>query len=187
MLRGAIAAAAAVMFQGTALADSPVVRDSVGRTIGYYSGTYFTQRAMFVVSPTGYTFGVGGDGRVVSYAGPADGSQVNPDGFYFESTDCSGQAYTMDRSFGGFVTRASTGLIYVPKGAESALRIVSSRGNAAGGNCVQLQQTMDVVPVFQNDPEVTGVPNTDFTPPIVIGVARDVHEVLRDGYETPTT
>lgn len=186
--RFAILACAFVSASGTAFADSPVARDSEGRVIGYYSGTYFTQRAMFVVSPMGYTFAVNGDGRVVPYAGPADGSQVNPDEFYFESSNCSGQAFTTAySSFSGFVTRASTGLIYVPKGIASTFRSIGSRGNAAGGNCVQHQQTQSVVPIFPNSQQVTGVPDTDFVPPIQIVIAQGVHDILRDGYESPAT
>lgn len=186
MFRALVVAAAAAVIPGTALADSPIVRDSVGRVAGYYAGGTTPQPSMLVVSSTGYTFALTGAGRVSEIHGPADGAGPGVNTLYYASANCVGAAYVQSYSnVSGFVFRSHSELLYAPKGVVAVNRTLQSRKN--DGFCQGFGNTIPSLPVLPNDETVTGVPDVDFVPPIEIVIARDVSDVFRNGYEAPKT
>ena len=81
---------------------------------------------------------------------------------YYESADCTGQAYTNAESYDGQVI-GGVPTTYIPIGAsEVGLTYNSSNANVALG-CNSTSGTVNVLPVYLNDPSVTGVPVTGFT------------------------
>lgn len=177
-------AAALLLFQGSALADSPIVRDSVGRVAGYYAGG--TGPGAMVVSATGYTFALTGFGRVSEVRGPADGAGFEVNTLYYASANCAGPAYMQSyNNVSGFVLRSHSELLYAPKGTVAVNRTLQSRKTE--GFCQGFGNTVPSLPLLPNDEAVTGVPNVDFVPPIEIVIARDVADVFRNGYEAPKT
>lgn len=89
---------------------------------------------------------------------------------YFETNDCTGQGYTK----GGNVSQSSGYIIithdqnqeyfvaYTDKGidpSEITYRSLRRYVNGVHGACETKMNTLDVVPVFPNDPEITGVPS----------------------------
>lgn len=186
MFRALLVAVAAVIIPGTALADSPIVRDSVGRVAGYYVGGTYPAQAMRVISSTGYSFAVTGAGRVPDNHGPADGASPGANHLYYVAPNCEGQAYVQSyTNVSGFVIRSNGSLLYAPKGEVAVERLAVSR--KVEGSCYGPSSPIPMLPVYPNDEAVTGVPDVDFVPPISIVIARDVHDILRDGYERPTT
>lgn len=186
MFRALLVAVAAMVIPGTALADSPIVRDSVGRVAGYYAGGTYPAQALRVISSTGYSFAVTGAGRVPDNHGPADGAGAPPNQLLYLAPNCEGQSYVQSYSnVSGFVVRSHGNLLYAPKGEAAVERIFASRKTE--GFCQGFGNTVPSLPLLPNDEAVTGVPDADFVPPIQIVIARDVSEVLRDGYESPAT
>jgi len=184
MFRALLVAVAAVIIPGTALADSPIVRDSVGRVAGYYVGGTYPAQAMRVISSTGYSFAVTGAGRVPDNHGPADGGASTPNQLFYTALNCQGQAYVQSsNNVSGFVVRSHGSLLYAPKGEAAVERVFASR--KTGGFCQGDGNTYPSLPVYPNDEAVTGVPDVDFLPPIQIVIARDVSDVFRNGYEAP--
>lgn len=187
MFRALLVAVAAVVIPGMALADSPIVRDAVGRTAGYYAGGTRAGGFMLIVSPLGYTFALNSGGRVADFAGPPDGYAGSPNALFYLSSDCSGQPHlAATHGFSGFVVRSIGSLYYAPKGTTAVSRTFQSVMGTNG--CSQpISQPSLSLEAYPNDESVTGVPDADFAPPIMIAIARDVHEILRDGYESPAT
>jgi hypothetical protein len=46
---------------------------------------------------------------------------------------------------------------------------VANYGSSSDGVCDEIHSKYPVVPIFENDPSITGVPNGSFTPPITLG------------------
>lgn len=182
--RAALLACLLIGISGTALADSPIVRDSVGRVAGYYAGGTYPATAMRVISATGYSFAVTGAGRVPDNHGPADGASPGTNQLYYLVPNCEGQPYVLSyNNVSGFVIRSHGSLMYAPKGEAAVERVFASR--KTGGFCQGDGNTYPSSPAYPNDEAVTGVPDVDFVPPIQIVIARDVSDVFRNGYEAP--
>jgi len=102
---------------------------------------------------------------------------------WFEFAGCTGQAYTNAHPSGriytleslqGFVFRSidptdPVQTYYVPTGSLVVDLIVSYRRTYEGGCVFVGTPTNRFVPVFPNDPVVTGVPNGSFAEPILLG------------------
>lgn len=180
------------------------VVDAAGTTLGLYAG----QRNGVIVihNPRGYRFGVHAvDGSLVTLEAGGGIGDVGGAGYdsrlYYSTFNCAGTPTVNvtpigERSDGGAVTavaggvviRISDGSLYaVEKGAAISLVAIGSIGDA--GTCEPPPQGTPgylVVPATPNDPDVTGVPNTPFVPPLRLEVVP--LSVLRgefsDGFES---
>lgn len=104
---------------------------------------------------------------------------------YFESADCSGQAYSYLGFLGmgngdflgqGYVFESinvSGNISYFYAGPESqeTWKILKSRINNSDlePSCQQIDIQDNIAPIYPNNPKVTGVPNTPFPLPITLG------------------
>ncbi len=111
-------------------------------------------------------------GGIVSYW---LGSAPSQNGLFYESEECSGQAYTL-AAYPGFVFNATAfssyingnqpELWYAPKDEQLVQRsFVSWRDVNSQNTCVSFNSSGYSVRVFPNDPTVTGVSNVPPTPP----------------------
>ena len=95
------------------------------------------------------------------------------DQFYFESSDCTGQAYKRDSgtapaSIGTVFRRRDTlETSYIPKNTQPTSTQITSFFQIQDG-CIITPDERDVVPVLPNDPAITGVQNS-YAMPITIG------------------
>jgi hypothetical protein len=85
---------------------------------------------------------------------------------YFESIDCTGQAYTGARSPGSVFMPSlddsanyAAGAIYYSRNDAQAVT-VNLNSVLADGGCLDNIQTREVYPAHQNVPEITGISNT---------------------------
>lgn len=145
----------------TANAADPVAKDyylvdaanvTVGRLISMASTSN-----MKIATDAGYMVAVTAAGSV--YA--------NYQQMFYESADCTGPAYTNAESYDGQVIGSDpiSGVptTYIPIGAsEVGLTYNSSNTNVVVG-CNSTSGTVNALPVYLNDPSVTGVPDTGFT------------------------
>lgn len=191
---------ALILAVAPAAAQTPVVRDNAGSTLGFYSGfpvpggsTIISGR-LKVISSSGYvaTFVAASGLLDVNGTQTADGGLVsNP--VMFKTLDCTGQGYVFTSGspaypidgqlpMGGAVFRVSgtPGLYdiwYVPKsavayvpGAEASM-FTRARLNEVCQPAGGVQPDSVLYPAFPNDPGITGIPNVPFTPPLRIDVA----------------
>jgi hypothetical protein len=145
----------------TANAADPVAKDyylvdaanvTVGRLLSMSPSTLAT-----ISNDAGYLVSVTATGAI-----HADYTQM-----YYESSDCTGQAYTNAEKFDGRVIGSEplsgAPITYVPIGAsEVGLTYNSTSTNVVLG-CNSISGTADVLPLYLNDPSVTGVPDAGFT------------------------
>jgi hypothetical protein len=114
---------------------------------------------------------------------------------FFESSDCTGQAYAQvasDRFAGGFVWEFSISgpasrLYYVPRAATPSLRTLQSNlvAGPSGITCETFPPgSRFTMPAFLNDPSVTGFPNEPFVPPLSLGYSDVIWLLFRDGFES---
>ena len=134
------------------LYQNPFVFDASGRLLGAYTagGEIFNSK--------GY--------QVELYI--SQGHFVNWP-IYFESSDCSGQGYTRgnyDESSGYvFITHEDIGEYFIAYTDKDLLSTSVAHNswrryrNDIHGGCETYTSTSNLVPVFPNDPEITGVPN----------------------------
>lgn len=88
---------------------------------------------------------------------------------YYESVDCTGQAYTGGRSPGTVflptlddsAAYASGAIYYSPNDAQAVTVNVNSRLIDVM-NCVPEVSTREVYPAYSNDPAITGIENTAY-------------------------
>jgi len=172
-----------------AWADSPVLRDGLGRVVGYYTGNAVKYTAIGgglidqVISPTGFTFWVNRKyGRVATFPTPLSQQDMLPVqsgriNFSFALPNCAGDAHIfapLDNSGIGFVTYSTfptPGIYYVPKVEYNEGFAFLSYSEGATGVCVNLTNpgTSQGTRLLRNDPDVTGVPNIDFPLPMTVG------------------
>lgn len=166
----------------------------IGTLVATIPSEPFTPQRYTILSPNGYMYGVSNitaDNVLIDYlAGPG----LSPDGaIYFESPDCTGQAYVLEGQFTGRITRdaARQGIVfrlgagqfnsvvddpnqyyYVPKDSASAEITALSRKSKLE-ECEVLQQpiTWAAFEAFVNDPAVTGVESMPIPGPLNIGPA----------------
>ena len=112
-------------------------------------------------------------------------------GLYYSDSNCTGQAYidvdSTGQHAGGVVVNAgSRGLYYVTKPTDATP--VAMGAEFDGQNCNAIvPSVLPVVPVFANDPAVTGVPNMPFAMPIhleVVPLSQFLHIIFRNGFES---
>ena len=85
---------------------------------------------------------------------------------YYESVDCTGQAYTGGRSPGTVFMPSlddsanyiAGAIFYSPNDAQADTVSLNSR--LADGVCLDNIETREVYPAYPNDPEITGIENT---------------------------
>lgn len=183
-----------VLASGAAIAASPVVRDANGRVLGYYSGQAYIgsgfDTGYLIVSPTGYVFAIDDwdSSFVRNYASHANKSLL-PE-VHFTSTDCTGTAHAVYQTgapiSGGFVAQMDGGQLYYAHKSVSSIQVMA-RSRRQGGMCQSFAvQSYWGVPIEENDPVVTGVPNDIPTgaPEIVISTVGS--DLFGDGFEQIT-
>ena len=84
---------------------------------------------------------------------------------YYESADCTGQAYVKADNFDGMVIGGALGnpTVYIPIGASEAGLTYNSTSSNVSLGCNSFSGTVNALPVYLNDPSVTGVPDAGFT------------------------
>lgn len=170
------------------------VYDANGQLVGLFAGEVPGREGTAIHSLRGYRFQVSPSGRVDTIDRDIGGISYSLTNPHFESVDCTGAAYLVPTRGadvpGGMVTRlgaAGIGLGYVPKApAISTITIRSFLDN--GQTCIPLTQPAPtiVVPVLPNDPSVSGVPNSNFTPPLRLEVVpmTSLFNLFQDGFES---
>jgi len=175
-------------------AASPVIVDATGRILAFYEGP---------VDPNSlYLRGITTQGFVVIYrmdvaemeqgSDASGGSTFSGDAIYFSGPMCTGSTFgRLDAGpppygyNGGFLFKSSNDVWYVPKNAPVTTE--NPQSVRSGGNCSPTIQMGTYVPVFPNDPIVTGLSNTPPQAPLRIEVAT-INDpsglLLRDGFET---
>lgn len=190
---------------GLSHAESPAVVASNGAILGSYAGSTGPRSAgqalpatsiLDVISSTGYMFSVfqqsGDIGN--SFRIPGVLAQALPATIYFESADCTGQGFVdtaQDPSvsvLGGFVfnnkSSSHQGLWFSPKTSASVeVTVGSTVGPNAGNSCSPNSGTRNALPVYPNDPQVTGVMSATNAGPITISQANVPRVLFRDSFE----
>ena len=167
-------------------AQAPIVVDSASSFVGYFTSIGF-QSEYQLVSSTGFRFAV----RALSglTLQPAENRLLLTD-VLFESTDCSGQAYASIQNnsvAGGFIFRSTfSGVWYVPKSATSEVQRSFQSKLGVLGACTSTSGTNFSMPVFLNDPSVTGVTPDTYLPPLTLA-AIGTPRLFEDGFETLPT
>lgn len=135
-----------------------------------------------VVKPVGSD--LAGISKDIAGVGYLDGELV------YSSVNCTGQAYvgiTASSPAGGIITNVGNNtLYYVTKApAVSTLAFGSSYSNPSGCNAIQPTIEM-AVPALPNDPAITGVPNTPFTPPLHLEMVplSQFFQLFKNGFES---
>lgn len=191
-----------------ALAESPAVIDGNGALVGSYVGpagslvSWFgppldgqSQRSLRVVSVKGFIFGLQqASGRITSTIEFPGGGDFSGEGqfLFFETTDCTGQAYVEVgitdygvTARGGFLVSNPSGLWYAAKTATPSTILI--RSNLLEGNspasCNVQNSTKTVMPVLPNDPNVTGIVGPTIVTPITISQAIVPRPLFKDGFE----
>jgi hypothetical protein len=91
----------------------------------------------------------------------------------FENSDCTGTGYVGNAGWAatqGWVTRIanhSPSTYYIARGTQSALRNYASEWR--NSLCNEVSGSQDLYALIANDPAVTGVPNEEFSTPLLIG------------------
>lgn len=201
ILAALLAALAAAATTGL-MAQSPVVRDGTGRVLGYYTGPMQGVRfGVRVMSQQGYFFGVRQNGEISDVGENPNGSALlfgpegpgiaNFFGLWFESTDCTGQAYFRFADVegpwaAGIVIQVDQALFYTP---PRTLPVTprNLRSRSYGGTQCQPENSDGVLspPAFPNNPDITGVPSDPIPPPIRIVAAGNVNALFSNSFEGP--
>lgn len=192
--------AASLVFAPSVFAqNSALVYDDANVLIGAHADTLGS--TVTVHTANGYRAALRVDGFVVS-ANDLHGEVAQPQ-LYYATMDCTDPGYFIydpqhDPGIpfapGGFVFRSNESgykLYYVPKRAP----IVSAtivRERASNGGCVVTAQAgarQDLTLAIPNDPNVTGVRNTTYTPPLRIEMLplSELWLMFRDGFESSSS
>ncbi len=155
------------------------VQDGNGAVLGAYlglaslDGLAHSALAVSVRGELGYLYSVpvGSTTSVTDIGGYEQNGNVHA--VYFESVDCTGQAYMLSAKlspFGaanGYVfSLQNTVYYYVPAGSAKSDFITANSSMLAPGSCVAGPTTFQGYTVFPNDPGVTGVPNAQVVLPV---------------------
>lgn len=171
-------------------ADVRVVIDAAGRTVGFFDGFCTDAFALPVISRTGYYACVGeGSGQIKSDPSPP-GSEGVIGSALFASADCSGQEYAAGLTYGGFVLTDAIGRVLMSpriNPTEEPLVVVVSYLDS-NGNCQQpgASPADAVIPVFPNDPAVTGFFYSSYSPDLSVVVRPEISvddEIWFDDFE----
>lgn len=158
-----------------------------GESIGSFLGIGNTNNLgqYITLSSTGYMFQV--FNMVPSDHQPfplLEVGRIWPETLLFEFADCLGQAFIeLSHEAGrplsadliaaeGIVVATGdplNGVFYAPEGSQAAFLDATFFARSLEGSCGSSPRMTWVVPVFPNDPAITGVPNEPFTPPIKLG------------------
>lgn len=191
---------------GTSSAESPAVVASNGAILGSFAGSMGPRSSggvspptavLDVVSSTGYLFGVfQQSGEVVnSFRSPGVQPQALGATLYFESADCTGQAFvntTQDPNvavLGGFVFNVKNsshqGLWFSLKTSASVAVTAGSAVSPGVGNVcfTAVGPPLNALPVYPNDPQITGVTSATYPGPITISQANVPRVLFRDSFE----
>ncbi len=178
-------------------AASPVIVDANGNVLAFYSTGYGAGGLVKGVTTEGYQVVL--DARTGRVSGVGlDPSSASVDGLrtYYSEGGCTGNAYMVVNGVSGFtggtvflVDGAQPVLRYIPKATIPTATAVMSYRETGTGNCAGfMNANFVVVPVFVNDPAITGLPNTLVYPaPLRIEIAtisEPSGRVFRDGFET---
>lgn len=192
-----IAIACLIAGPATIKAASPVIVDANGNVLAFYS-TGIGAGAARGVTTEGFTTAFEMKTGAVSATWGIDPgeSSITMNRTYYSQASCTGSSYMEVSGVSGFtggvvfrVGGSQEQLRYVPKSTPAANYPVMSYRETGTGNCVNSNNIGFVgVPVFPNDPGVTGLPNVLAYPaPLRIEVAT-INEpsgvLLRDGFES---
>lgn len=190
-----IAFAGLVAGPATINAASPVIVDANGNVLAFYSTGALSAGNARGVTTEGFSVVFELKTGAVSSTWGIDPGEARMDMVrtYYSQAGCTGSAYMVTTGvasfIGGVVFQISDQLRYIPKSTPNANYPVMSYRETGTGNCVNSTNISFVgVPVFPNDPEVTGLPNVLAYPaPLRIEVAT-INEpsgvLLRDGFES---
>jgi len=195
----------ALSLAGASAAESPAVVDANGAILGSYIGSTGPRSSgqampvtsmLDVVSSTGYLFSIFQQSGDVagSFRIPGVQAQALPATLFFESTDCTGQAYVDTTQspdvvvMGGFVfnrkSAVDPGLWFSPKTSVSTeISYGSAVGPNLGNVCSAESGQRNALPVYPNDPQVTGVNSASNPGPITISQANVPRVLFRDSFE----
>ena len=190
---------------GASAAESPAVVDANGAILGSYigstgprytGGVSVPTSMLDVISPTGYLFSVFQQSGDVANSFRVPGVQAEAlwATLYFESADCTGQAYVDTTQapdvvvMGGFVFNRKSavhpGLWFSPKTSVSTEISYGSAVSPNLGNvCFADSGQRNALPVYPNDPQVTGVNSASNPGPITISQANVPRVLFRDSFE----
>lgn len=174
-----LASVITLLLAGASAAESPAVVDANGAVLGSYSGSTGPRSSgqatpatsmLDVVSPTGYLFSVFQQSGDVanSFRVPGVQAQALPATLFFEGADCTGQAYVETTEAAGVVvlgglvfnrkSAVHQGLWYSPKTSVSiSVEAGSAVSPNVGNVCSPHSGTLNALPVFPNESEITGV------------------------------
>lgn len=180
-------------------AASPVIVDATGRVMAFYVGPVETSRVRGVTTEgflLEFYMTEGALSAVPADAAGAGAYGVTTGTMYFTEPNCGGTAFGQ-LSNGSVPYRG--GIVfevefqqqrwYVPKYPTIQNFTAASERQNANFTCSASNVTGLFVPIFPNDPAITGFSNLPFTPPLRIEVATISDPsglLLRDGFETPT-
>jgi hypothetical protein len=163
-------------------------------------GTLASPERYFVWTPQLYKVNVDGNTGWVG-SGAIDLEQISFGGtLWYEQLDCSGSPYLeilnglhVETAFGQVVGRISSGpyeLFAIPSRPEIFMPTVRAQRFGRDQSCMPSAdpRMIKAVPLdaYPNDPEVTGIQNTPYTPPLKIE-SRPVSvwfELFKDGFES---
>ncbi len=192
MLKRAIFSLAVGLPSGPTFAATPVLVDAAGTTLGIPLRTLRDagiSQSLIVVKPTGYLVNhLAGTGAISSDIEDVLGNRINGNRAYFESTNCSGQAYLtvgdgQTGAPGGFVIASNTGqwgsdIVYVPKAPAATVRTLRSVYLSA--SCQTTTVSAATVVPLPNISAVTGVLGPA-VPPVHLDVVSDC--IFSSGFE----
>lgn len=199
-----VVAAVFSMCMSAAFAQSVIVRDAAGTTVGIFvgnAGPSFDNLAQTglpafqVVSSTGYVAHLAvTSGKIVQVNrdlfGLGDGSNIGQ--IVYTTPDCSLQPYfalnaSSASPIGGFVAVVSSPqyeVWYADRAEVGVTRQFQSTRNFQGTCQPQNFQGLSI-PALPNDPAVTGFSNTPYVGPLRLTVIERPPFEFRDGFEAP--
>jgi hypothetical protein len=166
-----------------------LARDGNGGFVGFYTGI-LEHTGVVLVSSKGYRFVINRENGWLR--GPDDDASER---IYFENGNCTGGAHFQFHTaqYAGVIVALHGGansslqvVYYVPQNAVSdSIVDLNSYLDYSGPNgaqtCTPVAPTQGLpnVPLLPNDPAVTGVPNSDFVPPITV----TSNSIFKNGFE----
>lgn len=144
-----------------------------------------------VHSVRGFRFSLDGDtGAIIDFPVDVSGADYGPSRMNFTTPDCSGQAFaSAGRQYpagGVILPNGLRGLYYVAKAPVVTTQTLVSFYTGTTCEVFAIPPPTSVVPAFPNDPNVTGVPNLPFVPPIRLEMTpiSSFFGIFKDGFES---
>jgi len=189
MSKGAMFSVLLVCISASCQADT-LARDGNGGFVGFYTGI-FENGGVVLISSKGFRFVIGRENGAL--LGPELGDNYTSERIYFENGNCTGGAHLQ------FISAQYAGVIVPLHGGDGSLQAVYYVAqNAVTDYVVDLNSYLDYpngvqtctpvaptqgipnVPLLLNDPAVTGVPNSNFVPPITV----TSNTIFKNGFDT---